>query len=251
MAGPPGDDGKETMTRARTGAVAALLAMSFVGSASALEMDRGDARASVEEGLLLSAGSTGPVALGAQDSPTIDGRWPDRPFLSIGQGFSYTLSPLEGLLVAPVTQHRIGAPEAGPTELGILGQYKLGSWQLDFGARRELSDGRQGTLLEVGVKYAVRLGPDWRMAIGPGLSWNLDRSRRSPFGLELGGQRSARTDSDLGLNLSVTYSFTPRWSLTGFAGYKQTLTEGSGSPADASANDAAQASIGLSLGFTF
>jgi hypothetical protein len=29
------------------------------------------------------------------------------------------------------------------------------------------------------------------------------------------------------------------------------LTEGSGSPADASVNDASQASIGLSLGFTF
>lgn len=239
------------MTRARTGAVAALLAMSFAGSASALEMDRGDARASVEEGLLLSSGTSPAATPEAQDHLAMDGRWPDRPFLSLGQGFSYTMSPVEGLLVAPVTRHRLGAEETGPAELGLLGQYKLGSWQLDFGARRDLNDGRQGTLLEVGVKYAVRLGTDWRMAIGPDLSWSLDRSRRSPFGLELGGQRAARADSDLGLNLSVTYSFTPRWSLTGFAGYKQTFTEGSGSPADTSANDAAQASIGLSLGFTF
>lgn len=211
--------------------------------------------------LRLSAASNGVSDRASDDTPGLrlfEFRSVDTGASNLRDGVGADVLSISGLRLGTLaTLPPVGMPD--PATLGLAGtpsgdvgafaEYSLEDFKVTATARHGLATG--GAQVEVGFGYGAKLSPSVSLSAGPALSWTSGNFRDSLFGLEAiqGGRSDGEGAFDLGASVVVNWNFLDSWSVTGFAGAKQFLSD---SPfAAVEPQNQPEFFTGLSLGYRF
>ena len=144
-------------------------------------------------------------------------------------------------------------------EAGAFAAYELSKNIRLRGELRKGIGGHQGVVGTVGADYIWREGDHYVVSVGPRLLFSDARYQRAYFGVgpeaaTAAGLSQYRPDGGVhavAATSGVSYQFTPRWGLFGFARYERLIGDAAKSPIVRERGSSNQLSAGMGLSFTF
>jgi outer membrane protein len=159
-------------------------------------------------------------------------------------------------------ESEVGAPVGKvPTtvEVGGFAEYQLGETVRLRAELRKGIGGHKGLVGSIGADRIWRDGDRYTFSIGPRVLFSDARFQRAYFGVDnaaalASGLPAYRPDGGiyaLGATSGMTYQFSPRWGLFGFARYERLVGDAAKSPIIRELGSRNQLSGGLGLSYTF
>jgi outer membrane protein len=159
-------------------------------------------------------------------------------------------------------ESEVGAPVGKvPTtvEVGGFAEYQLSETVRFRAELRKGIGGHKGEVGSIGADRIWRDGDRYTFSIGPRVLFSDARFQRAYFGVDnaaalASGLPAYRPDGGiyaLGATSGMTYQFSPRWGLFGFARYERLVGDAAKSPIIRELGSRNQLSGGLGLSYTF
>ncbi len=156
----------------------------------------------------------------------------------------------------------VGAPVGKVSttiEVGAFAQHEMGE---HFRVRGELLKGlggHKGLIGSVGADYIARDGDNYVFSLGPRLLFSDSRYQRAYFGVDADAALATglpvyRPDAGLhaaALTSGLSYQFSPRFGMFGYARYERLMRDAAKSPIVRELGSRNQLSGGLGLSYTF
>jgi outer membrane scaffolding protein for murein synthesis (MipA/OmpV family) len=228
----------------------------------------------VKGNFLVSPKWNGADSLGLVVYPSISFRRPGDPpkWSSPDDGIDYTLLDNRNFQIGPVVRYQGGRYDGSDNALrgihnvpwtlepGIFGQVWLvpdtlrARVELRHGIRRD-----NGFVADIGFDWLQRFGA-FTVAVGPRMTLGDARSMRDRFGVTaqdainnplVSTYRPGAGLQSIGAFGSVTYQVSPKWAVTGSAGYARLVSDASSSPIVRRIGTPNQFTVGLSVAYSF
>lgn len=208
--------------------------------------------------------------------PTFAVSYKDRVFLEgpkLGANLLSLTGPAEGdyLRAGPLLNYRMGRDQDdndalrglgdvdGAVEAGGFVSYGIRGFSVDLTALQDMSDAHDGLSVELKGGYRRSLGESWSVSAELSATWADGSYMQSYFGVDAGqAQRSGyrRHDpgaglKDAGVAVSVDYSVTENWMVSGRVGFTRLLGDAADSPIVDEEGSANAYTAGVFVGYRF
>ncbi len=183
--------------------------------------------------------------------PLLDYQWRNGFFAGTSNGIGYNFSSRPDLDFGLRVTADLGRDETRSPRLRGLGDIdaaaEVGAFfnvsplkglTLTSSLRYGAGNDNKGLVVDLGAVYSTDLSASWRLAVGVAGSFVNDEYMQEFFGItpaqsQRSGYATYTADAglrDLRANLSLTYSFAPRWSVTGAVSASRLLGDAADSP---------------------
>jgi outer membrane protein len=191
------------------------------------------------------------------------------PFEAPDDSFAFSLVSEGGFSAGPAANIEwsrkdsdVGAPlgKVKTTfEIGAFAQFQASESIRLRGELRKGINGHEGLVGAIGADQIWRDGDRYVFSVGPRLRFSNGRYQRAYFGVDTAaavasGLPAYRPDGGLhamGLTSGLSYQFSPRFGMFGYAGYDRLIGDAGKSPIVRELGSRNQLSGGLGLSYTF
>ncbi len=206
--------------------------------------------------------------------PLIQARinWQQGYFVSLlGNTLRANLVPSRNWHLGPVARYRMERDDVdddriddmeevdAAVELGIFGAYSGEHWLLRLTALKDVADGHDGSLVELGLGYKMPMQERGNMTLFATSTYADSDYMDAYFGIDAADAAASGlsiydADSgfkDLSAGLAWQYNFNSKWGMLAFAKYTRLLGDAEDSPVVDDAGDASQTLAGVIFNYRF
>jgi outer membrane protein len=206
--------------------------------------------------------------------PLIQARinWQQGYFLSLlGNTLRANLVPSRNWHLGPVARYRMERDDVdddriddmeevdAAVELGVFGAYSDERWLLRLTVLKDVADGHDGSLVELGLGYKIPLQERGKLTLFATSTYADSDYMDAYFGIDAAdaaasGLSTYDADSgfkDLSAGLAWQYNFNRQWGMLAFAKYTRLLGDAEDSPVVDDAGDAGQSLVGVVFNYRF
>jgi outer membrane scaffolding protein for murein synthesis (MipA/OmpV family) len=213
--------------------------------------------------------------LKARALPALDVEWRETVFLSAQRGLGanlLTISDPNGrgtFKAGPLVNWRfmrdadddsdlrgLGDVKGG-VDLGAFAAYEFGRLALNVTGKRNVSHSELGGMIDVGLRYRMRVFEGTMLGFGPSATWADSDYMKSYFGVTaaqagasgLAAYAPSSGFKDVGVGVNVVHPLGGNWSLVGLGGYSRLIGDAADSPLVKQRGSANQMRVGLGISY--
>ncbi|QJQ96098.1 MULTISPECIES: MipA/OmpV family protein [Halomonadaceae] len=224
---------------------------------------------SIGGGVIVAPDYLGSDDYDASPLPLVELRYGDEFYFSVRDGLGWNALQRNGWVLSPFIGYTFGRDNKGDLRrfdevdggltLGTRLSYRHAQWHYSLSAEMPVTGDVDGALFEARASWAQPFQERWLATLGPSLTYSSKDWTQSMFRVSAadsarsGIRRHEPNDGyfTLGLGGTLSYSLTPRWSLTAVAGLAYLTGDAADSPIVEEYGDEWQGFAGAFIGYRF